>query len=191
MRVLTCLITKYIVLVCLKSDPKLQFCRPGLSDIGKLGYASLTVWNMRTWKAMTVLPLGEDPPPITSVCFNHNGKLLAAAATDGMIHMFGILIFEWSLQNQGKVLWSSDCSRFCNLRSSSHYKHEMALDAYGRRLLVTSNSLRAPIYQVRGHAYGMRTLPHSASITTVDWHPTSPIFLTGSADHSVRVTSMA
>ncbi|WMV58739.1 hypothetical protein MTR67_052124 [Solanum verrucosum] len=82
-------------------------------------------------------------------------------------------------------------SKFCNLRSSSHYKHEMALDAYGRRLLVTSNSLRAPIYQVRGHAYGMRTLPHSASITTVDWHPTSPIFLTGSADHSVRVTSMA
>ncbi|XP_069148812.1 uncharacterized protein [Solanum lycopersicum] len=118
---------------------------PGLSDIGKLGYASLTVWNMRTWKAMTVLPLGEDPPPITSVCFNHNGKLLAAAATDGMIHMFDMSaglqitgwpahdsaissvmfgsdetsiftlgidgkIFEWSLQNQGKVLWSSDCS---------------------------------------------------------------------------------
>ncbi|WMV58737.1 hypothetical protein MTR67_052122 [Solanum verrucosum] len=80
------------VLVCLKRDPKLQFCRPGSSDIGKLGYASLTVWNMRTWKAMTVLPLGEDPPPITSVCFNHNGKLLAAAATDGMIHMFGILV---------------------------------------------------------------------------------------------------
>ncbi|OIT08698.1 hypothetical protein A4A49_18822 [Nicotiana attenuata] len=198
----------------------------GSSDIGKLGCASLTVWNMRTWKAMTVLPLGEDPPAITSVCFNHNGKLLAAAATDGMIHMFDMSvglqitgwpahdsaissvlfgsdetsiftlgidgkIFEWSLQNQGKVLWSTDCSRLCNLQNSLHYKHEMALDADGRRLLVTSNSLRAPIYQVRGHAYGMRSLPHSASITTVDWHPTSPIFLTGSADHSVRVTSMA
>ncbi|KAJ8531117.1 hypothetical protein K7X08_025848 [Anisodus acutangulus] len=199
---------------------------PGSSDIGKLGCASLTVWNMRTWKAMTVLPLGEDPPPITSVCFNHNGKLLAAAATDGMIHMFDMSaglqitgwpahdsaissvlfgsdetsiftlgidgkIFEWSLQNQGKIVWSRDWSRFCNLQTSSHYKHEMALDADGRRLLVTSNSPRAPIYQVRGHAYGMRTLPHSASITTVDWHPTSPIFLTGSSDHSVRVTSMA
>ncbi|XP_070048727.1 uncharacterized protein [Nicotiana tomentosiformis] len=198
----------------------------GSSDIGKLGCASLTVWNMRMWKAMTVLPLGEDPPAITSVCFNHNGKLLAAAATDGMIHMFDMSaglqitgwpahdsaissvlfgsdetsiftlgidgkIFEWSLQNQGKVLWSRDCSRLCNLQNSLHYKHEMALDADGRRLLVTSNSLRAPIYQVRGHAYGMRSLPHSASITTVDWHPTSPIFLTGSADHSVRVTSMA
>ncbi|XP_047255048.1 WD repeat-containing protein 91 isoform X5 [Capsicum annuum] len=200
--------------------------RPGSRDIGELGYASLTVWNMRTWKAMTVLPLGEDPPPVTSVCFNHNGKLLAAAATDGMIHMFDMSaglqitgwpahdsaissvlfgsdetsiftlgidgkIFEWSLQNQGEVLWSTDCGRFCNLQSLSHYKQEMALDADGRKLLVTSNSLRAPIYQVRGHAYGMRTLPHSASITTVDWHPTSPIFLTGSADHSVRVTSMA
>lgn len=59
MRVLTCLITKYIVLVCLKSDPKLQFCRPGLSDIGKLGYASLTVWNMRTWKAMVCDYIGS------------------------------------------------------------------------------------------------------------------------------------
>lgn len=41
----------------------------------------------------TVLPLGEDPPAITSLCFNHNGKILAASATDGMIHMFGILFF--------------------------------------------------------------------------------------------------
>ena len=41
----------------------------------------------------TVIPLGKDPPAITSLCFNHNGKILAAAAIDGMIHMFGILIF--------------------------------------------------------------------------------------------------
>jgi hypothetical protein len=44
----------------------------------------------------TVLPLGEDPPAITSVCFNHNGKILAASATDGMIHMFGILVVQFS-----------------------------------------------------------------------------------------------
>ncbi|KAI7751102.1 hypothetical protein M8C21_020507, partial [Ambrosia artemisiifolia] len=60
----------------------------GTSYIDKLGFASLTVWNMRTWKPMAVLPLGKDPPAITSLCFNHNGKILAAAATDGMIHMF-------------------------------------------------------------------------------------------------------
>ncbi|KAF5950480.1 hypothetical protein HYC85_012473 [Camellia sinensis] len=63
----------------------------GTSYMDKLGFASLTVWNMKTWKAMTVLPLGEDPPAITSLCFNHNGKILAAAATDGMIHMFGVV----------------------------------------------------------------------------------------------------
>nr|POE78972.1 wd repeat-containing protein 91 like [Quercus suber] len=48
-------------------------------------FASLTVWNMKTWKAVTVLPLGKDPPAITSLCFNHNGKILATSATDGMI----------------------------------------------------------------------------------------------------------
>lgn len=173
-----------------------------------------------------VLPLGNDPPAITSLSFNHNGKLLAAAATDGLIHMFDMSagqqvtgwpahdcaissilfgpdetsifslgsdgnIFEWSLHNQGKVLWSRNCSRFCNPENSSQWRYQMALDAEGRRLLVTSNSLRAPIYQVRGERTGMRTVSHSGSITAVDWHPHLPIFLTGSADHSVRVSSIS
>ncbi|WJX14439.1 hypothetical protein P8452_04702 [Trifolium repens] len=174
-----------------------------------LGFASLTVWNMKTWKAMTVLPLGEDPPAITSLCFNHNGKILAASAVDGMIHMFvlffldqmrlaflasalmGRQIFEWSLQNQGQILWSRDCSRFCYpVNGSNYYRQDMALDANGRRLLVTSSSVRAPIYQVQDHLNGWRTLSHSAPVTAVDWHPTLPIFLTGSADNSVRVTSL-
>nr|GEV28979.1 WD repeat-containing protein 91 homolog isoform X1 [Tanacetum cinerariifolium] len=197
----------------------------GTSYVDKLGFASLTVWNMRTWKAMTVLPLGNDPPAITSLCFNHNGKILAAAAIDGMIHMFDMSaglqitgwpahdsaissvlfgpdetsifslgidgkVIEWSLQNQGKILWSRNCNRFCNPENSPYYRHEMALDTNGKRLLVTSDSVRAPIYQVRDHMNGMKTLPHSAAISTVDWHPTLPIFLTGSVDNSVRVTSI-
>ncbi|GFP81046.1 WD repeat-containing protein 91 homolog [Phtheirospermum japonicum] len=115
--------------------------RQGTGYFDSLGFASLTVWNMRTWKAMTVLPLGNDPPAISSLSFNHNGKLLAAGAADGMIHMFDMSagqqvtgwpahdsaissilfghdetsifslgtdgnIFEWSLHNQGKILWS-------------------------------------------------------------------------------------
>ncbi|XP_061342004.1 uncharacterized protein LOC133288297 [Gastrolobium bilobum] len=199
----------------------------GSNYFDNLGFASLTVWNMKTWKAMTALPLGEDPPAITSLCFNHNGKILAASAVDGMIHMFDMSaglqitgwpahdssissilfgpdetsifslgsdgkIFEWSLQNQGQILWSRDCSRFCYPVYGSRYcRHEMALDANGRRLLVTSSSDRAPIYQVQGHLSGWRTLPHGAPITAVDWHPTLPIFLTGSADNSVRVTSLS
>ncbi|XP_073032338.1 uncharacterized protein [Primulina eburnea] len=200
--------------------------RQGTGYVNRLGFASLTVWNMRTWKSMAVLPLGKDPPAITSLSFNHNGKLLAAAATDGMIHMFDMSagqqvtgwpahdcainsilfgpdetsifsfgtdgnIFEWSLHNQGKITWSRNCSRFCKPGNSSLYRHEIALDANGRKLLVTSGSRRAPIYQVRSNRSGMRTLPHRGSITTVDWHPTLPIFLTGSADHSVRVTSIS
>ncbi|KAL5568478.1 hypothetical protein UlMin_025053 [Ulmus minor] len=74
---------------------------------------------------------------------------------------------------------------FCDLESSKHCRHEMALDANGKRLLVTSSSVRAPTYQ-----NGLKTLPHTAAITTIDWHPTLPIFLTGSADNSVRVTSI-
>ena len=95
--------------------------------------------------------------------------------------------------------------------------HEIALDSNGKRLLVTSGLVRAPIYQVstiirssqlfffkkqalmhssaislqvQGHESGLRTLPHSSSITSVDWQPTLPMYITGSADHSVRVTSI-
>ncbi|KAL7146226.1 hypothetical protein ABFS83_06G026000 [Erythranthe nasuta] len=197
--------------------------RQGTGYVDNLGFASLTVWNMRTWKPVTVLPLGDDPPAITSLSFNHNGKLLAAAATDGMIHMFDMSaglqvtgwpahdsaissilfgpdetsifslgtdgnIFEWSLQNQGKILWSRNCNRYCSPANSS--RHQMALDANGRNLLATSNLTTAPIYQLRGQMSGMRSLSHNGSITAVDWHPTLPIFLTGSSDHSVRVSSI-
>ncbi|KAF1880723.1 hypothetical protein Lal_00011782 [Lupinus albus] len=154
-----------------------------------LGFASLTVWNMKTWKAMTVLPLGEDPPAITSLCFNHNGKILAASAIDGMIHIFK----EIWVQIAGVEFKRVDLAqRFCYpLKDSKYCRHEMALDANGRRLLVTSSSVRAPIYQVQGQMSGWRTLAHGAPITAVDWHPTLPIFLTGSADNSVRVTSLS
>uniref|UniRef100_A0A0E0HC39 Anaphase-promoting complex subunit 4-like WD40 domain-containing protein n=1 Tax=Oryza nivara TaxID=4536 RepID=A0A0E0HC39_ORYNI len=196
--------------------------RPGSTIFDRTGFASLTVWHMKTWKPLTVLPLGEDPPAITSVCFNHNGKILAASATDGMIHMFDMSaglqitgwpahdspvssvlfgpaetsifslgsdgkIFEWSLHNQGQILWSRDCS---SPESFSKRMHEISLDSDGKRLLVTSGLVRAPIYQVQGHESGLRTLAHSASITSVDWHPTLPMYITGSADNSVRVTSI-
>nr|ACN26167.1 unknown [Zea mays] len=199
--------------------------RHGSTTFERTGFANLTVWHMKTWKPLTVLPLGEDPPAITSLCFNHNGKILAASATDGMIHMFDMSaglqitgwpahdspvssvlfgpaetsifslgsdgkILEWSLHNQGQILWSRDCSRFCNPESFKTRMHEIALDSNGKRLLVTSGLVRAPIYQVQGHESELRTLPHSSSITSVDWHPTLPMYITGSADHSVRVTSI-
>eukprot|EP01018_Ginkgo_biloba_P015437 Gb_17847 [translate_table: standard] len=198
----------------------------GTNGIERMGFASLTAWNMKTWKPLTVLPLGEDPPAITSICFNHNGKILAASATDGMIHMFDMSaglpitgwpahdsavscvkfgpdeasifslgsdgkIFEWSLHNQGHVLWWQDSSRFCCHENLKLPRHEMALDANGRRLLVTSNTLASPLYRMQGKTKGQKTLQHCAPITSVDWHPGMPIFLTGSADHSVRVTSIS
>ncbi|PIM99047.1 hypothetical protein CDL12_28462 [Handroanthus impetiginosus] len=212
--------------------------REGTGYFDKLGFSSLTVWNMRTWKAMShepsllsnifeeVLPLGKDPPAITSLSFNHNGKLLATAATDGndsyvcsirfgpdetsifslgtdgnasffetlgyplqFLHgayeLLAFIILNHYNEQKRKIPWSTNCSRFCNSENSSR-RHEMALDVDGRRLLVTSNTKTAPIYQLSG----IRTLSHGGSITTVDWHPTMPIFLMGSADHSVRVTSI-
>lgn len=63
----------------------------------------------------TVLPLGKDPPAITSLCFNHNGKILAASAIDGMIHMFGILKCKLAFIISAHVAY---CLIICILRSN-------------------------------------------------------------------------
>ncbi|BFI23507.1 WD repeat-containing protein 91 [Marchantia polymorpha subsp. ruderalis] len=201
---------------------------PGNTSQGveNIAFGSLTVWNMRTWKLMNALPLGEDPPVVTSVCFNHNGKLVAAGATDGMIRLFdmnGCLpitgwpahdgcavscvrfghdhssifslgsdgkVLEWSLHNQGQILQSHDASMFCSTDGSTLPRHEMALDSYGKSLLLSSNLRSAPMFKFNGTIQAYRTLDHNGGITSVDWHPLLPMFLTGSSDHSVRVTSI-
>lgn len=224
--------TAYPRILDLKCSPVEPIFASAASSIGyggqsleSKGFALLTLWNMKTWKPLTFLPLGEDPPAITSICFNHNGKILAAGATDGMIHLFDPYarlpitgwpahdsavscvkfgpdqssifslgadgkVFEWSLHNQGQVLHEQDASRFCQVSDVDVPRHEMAIDAQGRMLLLTSNSSTSPVYHLQKKQSTQRTLQHSASITSVDWHPCQNKFLTGSADHSVRITSI-
>ncbi|KAG6543414.1 hypothetical protein Mapa_015084 [Marchantia paleacea] len=69
-------------------------------------------------------------------------------------------------------------------------RHEMALDSYGKSLLLSSNLRSAPLFKFNGTTKAYRTLDHSGGVTSVDWHPLLPMFLTGSSDHSVRVTSI-
>uniref|UniRef100_M8BFM8 Anaphase-promoting complex subunit 4 WD40 domain-containing protein n=1 Tax=Aegilops tauschii TaxID=37682 RepID=M8BFM8_AEGTA len=177
---------------------KLLF-RHGSTIFDRTGFASLTVWHMKTWKPLPIvlLPLlhidmsaglqitgwPAHDSPVSSVLFGPAETSIFSLGSDGKI-------FEWSLHNQGQIIWSRDCSRFCNPESFNKHMHEVALDSNGKRLLASSGLVRAPIYQVQGHERGLRTLPHTAPITSVDWHPTRPIYVTGSEDHSVRVTSI-
>mmetsp|Transcript_2994 Transcript_2994/g.10799 ORF Transcript_2994/g.10799 Transcript_2994/m.10799 type:complete len:656 (+) Transcript_2994:219-2186(+) len=48
-----------------------------------------TVWSMRTFKQLHTLPLGNDPGVVRSLCFNHNGKIVAAAE-DGWVRLFDV-----------------------------------------------------------------------------------------------------
>ncbi|KAL5567830.1 hypothetical protein UlMin_024405 [Ulmus minor] len=130
---------------------------------------------------------------ISSILFGPDETSIFSLGLDGKI-------FEWSLQNQVQVLWSRNCSRytfvinnnvpycrFCDPESSKHCRHEMALDANRRRLLVTSGSVRAPIYQ--SYEWVKNSPPHCCynyrRLASDLAH-----FLTGSVDNSVRVTSI-
>ncbi|GKC57333.1 WD repeat-containing protein 91 [Tanacetum coccineum] len=78
----------------------------GTTYVDKLGFASLTVWNMRTWKPMTVLPLGNDPPAITSLCFNHIRRAESRAWQHDSVSVHVLLLWpeETSSLAWGRIL---------------------------------------------------------------------------------------
>eukprot|EP00897_Mesotaenium_endlicherianum_P001938 jgi/Mesen1/1772/ME000014S01179 len=91
---------RVVDVACSPTDAAFVCSAASLREDGTEGAnGMLNVWNMRSWKPTTTLPLGEDPPVVTSMCFNHNGKILATAATDGLIRLFdmsaGLPITGW------------------------------------------------------------------------------------------------
>lgn len=192
-----------------------------------MGFGALSLWSMRSWKPISSLPLGDEPPIVTSLCFNHNGKILATSATDGFIRLFDMnaclpitgwpahegcaascvrfghdqtslfslgadgRALEWSVHNQGQVLRSRDASRFCATPAGQLPRHEMALDAEGQTLLLTSNTTSAPLFSIKDMVVRL-SARHGGPVTSVDWNVAvpSPMFLTASADHSVRITRL-
>ncbi|KAG0564814.1 hypothetical protein KC19_8G142100 [Ceratodon purpureus] len=218
-------------LKCSPTDP--VFCCAAATEIipsGEgvhgLGYGSLTIWNMHTLQATTALELGQEPPVMTSACFNDNGKILAAGATDGKIRIFDLReknsvagwpayngcavscvrfgqdqnsvfslgangkIIEWSMRKKSQIQHRGKYAKsYSALASGILPRNEFAISPSGRHVLLTSNTTTAPLYHWDS-SMTQRSLAHEAAITSVDWHPASPMtFLTGSADHSVRITA--
>lgn len=201
--------------------------RGKVQGVGGYGHGALNIWSMRTWKALNTLALGEDPPVVTSLCFNHNGKILATSATDGLIRLFDMVsclpitgwpahdncgaacvrfshdqssllslgadgfVFEWSVHKQGEVVRSYEADRFCSSeRSTILPRYEMALDSSGHSLLLSSDTPRAPLFNRRSGEVHFAS-QHEGPVTSVDWHPLLPVYLTASTDHTVHVTRLA
>ncbi|CAI5469776.1 unnamed protein product [Closterium sp. Yama58-4] len=81
-------------------------------------HGCISLWSLRTMSLQGYLPLGESPPLITSICLNHNGRMLAAAAADGTLRLFDVnaasQIACWPVTLPGSSPSSSSSS------SSSH-----------------------------------------------------------------------
>ncbi|TQD73535.1 hypothetical protein C1H46_040934 [Malus baccata] len=102
--------------------------------------------------------------PISRCRFSASGNNIASASEDGTVRI-------WTYDSSTPA--SRNATIYCGAKIMS-----LDWECKSDRL-------------VRGHVNGLSPHPHSAAITTVDWHPTLPIFLTGSADNSVLVTSMS
>jgi len=66
------------------------------------------------------------------------------AAGENTLHLVIICELLWKLL----ISPCASITRFCNPESFKTRMHEIALDSNGKRLLVTSGLVRAPIYQV-------------------------------------------
>jgi WD40 repeat protein len=119
---------------------------------------------------------------ITDVHFSADQNGVFSTGLDGQV-------VKWSLHARRKVnCFSLPHSQF--LMQEPIPKHEIALDPDSLRFISTGaivnndaflfdSASRNPVQAVRGH---------SGPVLTVDWHPTRSIVLTGSTDHTARLT---
>ncbi|EFJ19721.1 hypothetical protein SELMODRAFT_418935 [Selaginella moellendorffii] len=152
---------------CSPTDP--FFVSAECTNADKLGrrFGSLSVWNMKNWKAWVI---------VASVLKTS----IFTMGSDGKV-------FEWSLHNQGQVLQSYDASKFTSADGLKLPRHEMALASHGNSLLLTSNNLYAPLINFgRGRPKALKSLEHKGPVTSVDWHPHLDTYVTGSVDHSIH-----
>ena len=65
----------------------------------------VTIWSLKLFKPLHTLPLGPDAAVVHALAFNHNGKMLATAGSDGMIRLFDLnaqkQIMGWPAQAAG------------------------------------------------------------------------------------------
>lgn len=198
-------------IACSPSDS--AFATAAVSSDGSEGVFYL--YNFKTLQLERKVRLEA---PVTSLHFNHNGSLLAAAGRDGVVR-----VYDMSTNYSPIMQWKADeselsCVRFSrdetaiytlgtdnkinewgihNIGKKVHTydwedrcSSDMAFDWEGTHFVVGGKT-SAHVYS-EGESVPLAKLSgHSKPVTTVDWHPTNNTIVTGSLDASVRIVTLA
>eukprot|EP00743_Colponemidia_sp_Colp-15_P006657 GILK01007177.1.p1 GENE.GILK01007177.1~~GILK01007177.1.p1 ORF type:complete len:630 (-),score=108.43 GILK01007177.1:19-1908(-) len=120
---------------------------------------------------------------VLSVRFSSDETTVFSLGTDGKV-------LEWSLHKIRKVLQTFSFNGVYSSNGSAPQPvsvADMVFDHEGKHLLVSSPYNSGVIFQMNQPDPIQRLGGHNGPVTSVDWHPTMHLCLTGSADHSIRV----
>ncbi|KAK9906425.1 hypothetical protein WJX75_001628 [Coccomyxa subellipsoidea] len=177
---------------CSPADP--SFACASSSASGPAA-GKLSVWNMRAFKKAHTFAVAGDPV-LDSLAFSPDGRLLLAAANDGLLRLFNTTakseVAAWAVGDVG----APACARFGGSETSV-----IVLTASGQIQWWDTAMLKEPVRTVDAATHCGTRAPHmkhalaaaashKGHVTAVDWHPTMNVVVSGSADHSACLTHL-
>jgi len=121
--------------------------------------------------------------PIASISFNYDETRVFSIGVDGKF-------YSWSIQKVGKYDENFELKDFL-VKDDLDYGGEVAFDGPGRHFITSSPYREVLLYKV-GEAKVQQRINcgHTGEIISVDWHPAQNTIVTGSTDHSIRVSRL-
>ncbi len=131
---------------------------------------------------------------VSSVRFSSDETSIISTGLDG-------IVAEWSLHRVGKLVRSYKIPQHQTYRTGGAggaggtvTRCELAVDADAEYLLLSSShafSWAAPYSVASGRTNPIQAITgHAGAVLSVDWHPVTHQIVTGSADHTARLTTL-
>uniref|UniRef100_B8HZ95 WD-40 repeat protein n=1 Tax=Cyanothece sp. (strain PCC 7425 / ATCC 29141) TaxID=395961 RepID=B8HZ95_CYAP4 len=134
--------------------------------------STLKLWEVQTGSCLMTIPahIGK----VNSVCFNHDGSLIASGGDDKNVQIFNLRHqrVEKLLQGHKAVVWS------------------VAFSPNGRLLASGSFDQTVRIWDVRSWQCLHILSGHTNALTTIVFHPSLPCIATASSDAMVKLWSL-
>lgn len=142
------------------------------------------VFDMATLQSIMGWPAHAGQ--VTNVRFSSNETAVMSVGLDGKV-------FEWSLHRVAKLVRAYSLPYPETFKQQPAIRSDLAMDNAEEHFVVSGSheQICSYIYHVSEASPLQALKGHAAQVTSVDWHPTRPIILSASADHTARISTLA